>query len=150
VIIVGFIPPLLWQNTFLQVTGMLCIGLGLFVAVWTVLSFKQKIRIVPSPDPQGFLVTGGPYAFIRHPMYFSLIIGSIGLTLAYPTIPRIIALVVLVVVIFSKIGIEERMLAERFNGYDKYKLHTGAIFPKFNTDKQASIAQPPNSNKEEV
>jgi protein-S-isoprenylcysteine O-methyltransferase Ste14 len=150
VIIVGFIPPILWQITFLQVTGMLLIGLALFIAVWTVISFKQRMRILPSPDPQGFLVTGGPYAFIRHPMYFSLVLGSVGLTLAYPTIPRIIALLVLVFVLYSKISIEEKMLAERFNGYDKYKLHTGALFPKFHTDKHASLAQPPESSKEEM
>lgn len=130
VIITGFIPPLLWQNTLLQVAGMLCIGLALFIGIWAILSFKQKIHITPSPGENSFLVTGGPYAFIRHPLYFSLLIGSFGLMIAYPTIPRALALVVLAVVLHSKVKYEESMLQKRFNGYEKYKQNTGALVPR--------------------
>ena len=129
VIIFGFIPPLLWQNTFLQVIGMLLIGVAIFIGVWAMLSFKQKMNILPSPTSNGFLVTGGPFAYIRHPLYFSLITASIGITLAYPTIPRIIALLVLLVVLHIKATLEETLLARRFNGYETYKKHTGSLVP---------------------
>ena len=130
VILFGFIPPLLWQNTFLQVFGMLLIGAALFIGIWALLSFKQKMNILPSPTTNGFLVTGGPFTYIRHPVYFSLITASIGITLAYPTIPRIIALLVLLVVLHKKASLEETLLAKRFNGYETYKKHTGSLVPK--------------------
>jgi protein-S-isoprenylcysteine O-methyltransferase Ste14 len=152
VIIIGFIPPLLWQNTLLQVVGMLCIGLAIFIGIWAALSFKQKIHITPSPGENSFLVTGGPYAFIRHPLYFALLIGSFGLLIAYPTIPRLVAVGVLAAVLYIKITYEEKLLQKRFNGYEKYKRNTGAILPKLfrATTNQTTthLAQPEDSKNE--
>lgn len=149
IIIVGFIPPLLWQNTFLQVVGMLLVGLGIFIGIWAVLTFKQKIYITPTPGPNSFLVTGGPFAYIRHPLYFSLLTGSVGLTLAYPTIPRLLALIVLAIILHIKVGYEEKMLAARFNGYDKYKQNTGALLPRIGGKKSVTLTQvSPTENKE--
>lgn len=147
IIIVGFIPPLLWQNTFLQVAGMLCIGLAFFVGIWAVISFKQKIYIVPTPGPNSFLVTGGPFAYIRHPLYFSLLVGSFGLMLAYPTIPRGLALIILAVILHLKVGYEEKMLAARFNGYEKYRQNTGALFPKIGRKNLVQPASPADNTK---
>jgi protein-S-isoprenylcysteine O-methyltransferase Ste14 len=147
VVVFGFVPPILWQNTFLQVVGMLFVGVAIFVAIWAVLTFKQKINILPSPSPSGFLVTGGPFGYIRHPLYFALLAGGTGLMLAYPTIPRLLALLVLAFVLYVKMNYEEARLAERYNGYEKYKAHTGKLLPKFSRQKQVQLAQPPNAEK---
>lgn len=131
VIAVAFFPTLLWQNTALQIIGSTVIAIGLAVGVWAVISFRQKISVLPSPGPTGFLVTGGPYAFVRHPMYLTLLLFGIGLFLAYPTLPRLGAIIVLVGVLFIKMRYEEHMLADRYSGYDTYKSYTGRLLPRF-------------------
>lgn len=141
----GVFPPILWQITFLQVLGVLFVGGALFVAAWALLSFKQKIRLLPSPNPRGFLVTGGPFAYIRHPLYFALLLGGLGLVLAYPTIARLIAWAVLCVVLTIKIRYEETLLAQRYSGYDKYLAHTGRLFPRLAFKKAEPLTLPPNA-----
>ena len=131
VIAVAFFPALLWQSTALQIVGSTVLAIGLAVGIWAVMSFHQKISVLPSPGPGGFLVTGGPYVFVRHPMYLALLLVSVGLFLAYPTLPRLAAIVVLAGVLFIKMRYEEHMLAERYSGYDTYKSYTGRLLPRF-------------------
>lgn len=146
VVLFGFIPPILWQNTFLQVFGMLLVGGALFIAVWAVVSFRQKLHILPTPNPSGFLVTGGPYAFVRHPLYLALVVGGVGIFLAYPTIPRLLALLLLMYVLHVKMELEESMLAQQYNGYEKYRQHTGKLLPKMSRPK--SIPTAPSENEQ--
>ena len=139
IIVLAFVPELLWQNTMLQIFGSTFVALAIALGVWAALSFRQKIRIMPSPANTGFLVTGGPFAYIRHPMYSALLLASIGLFLAYPTIVRLAAIVVLGLVLMAKMNYEERMLQERYTGYDAYKAHTGRIFPHFSHSKPQNM-----------
>ena len=143
IIVVAFVPSLLWQNTMLQIIGSTLVAMGIALGTWAAISFRQKIRIMPSPANTGFLVTGGPFAYIRHPMYSALLLASIGLFLAYPTIARLAAMVVLGLVLMAKMNYEERMLQERYTGYDAYRAHTGRIFPRFSRHKkQPNINSP--------
>jgi protein-S-isoprenylcysteine O-methyltransferase Ste14 len=128
---------------------MLFVGLALFIGIWAIMSFKQKISITPTPGSNSFLVTGGPFAYIRHPLYFALLTGSFGLMIAYPTIPRGIALVMLAVILHIKVTYEEKMLASRFNGYEKYKQNTGALFPKIRSKNPTKLEQQSNSENAE-
>ena len=135
IIIVAFVPTLLWQQTLLQIIGSCMIAAGIALGVWAIVSFRQRVRILPSPDSADFLVTGGPFAYIRHPMYSALLLACAGLFMAYPTIVRFVAIIVLMMVLFAKMRYEERLLAERYNGYDVYKTHTGRLWPKIQRPK---------------
>jgi protein-S-isoprenylcysteine O-methyltransferase Ste14 len=130
IILIGFFPAALFFNTFAMVFGALMLGLGIFLGIWAIVSFRQKITPNPKPLRHSFLVTGGPYKYMRHPMYSALILASIGLTLVYPTITRLIALAVLIFVLLSKMKIEEYLLAKRYSHYARYQRLTGRIFPK--------------------
>lgn len=130
IIIVAFMPAPLWQQTALQIIGSCMMVMGVALGVWAVVSFRQRVRILPSPSATGLLVTDGPFAHIRHPMYSALLLVSTGLFLAYPTIIRLVAIILLAVVLFVKMRYEERLLAARYSGYGIYQTHTGRLFPK--------------------
>ncbi len=53
----------------------------LALAVWTVLSLRRSMGITPANRG---IKTGGPYRFIRHPLYVCVIASQVGLLMAYP------------------------------------------------------------------
>jgi len=57
------------SSTLLTVFGVLLISLGFLVRVWAAVHFyAHKMRVI-SLEPQGSLVTTGPYRYSRNPLY---------------------------------------------------------------------------------
>jgi protein-S-isoprenylcysteine O-methyltransferase Ste14 len=83
------------------------------------------------------LVTKGPYAYIRHPMYLSFILQGIGLTLIAAN--WVIAFFVLlppIIAYLRRSKQEEAMLEEVFGeAYREYKTRTGNLFSRIKLKK---------------
>jgi len=78
------------------------------------------------------LITGGPYRWVRHPMYTVLFIFFIGLTLLSANWLVFVLVAASIVVLYRRIGIEEAMMIENFGDeYRAYMMNTGRLFPKF-------------------
>ena len=130
VIVVSFFPPPLWHSAILTGIGCLLVVCGVLLGLWAIVSFKQTVRVLPSPSVNSSLVLRGPYAYIRHPMYSALLIASIGVFVAYPTVTRFCAMGVLYLVLRAKMIYEERLLTERFIDYNDYTMRIGKLLPK--------------------
>jgi protein-S-isoprenylcysteine O-methyltransferase Ste14 len=77
------------------------------------------------------LVTTGPYAQIRHPIYLALIGFLTGIALVTANWFFIVLLVVSIVVLALRIPKEEQMMVEDFGEeYKVYMQRTGRLFPK--------------------
>ena len=71
----------------LQIVGTAVTVLGAALAVWCVLIFAVVGRGTPAPfDPPRRLVAGGPYRFVRNPMYLGADLALAGATLFYESI----------------------------------------------------------------
>lgn len=78
------------------------------------------------------LVTTGPYARIRHPIYLAMIGFLTGIALVSANWFFIALLLVSIVVLALRIPKEEQMLIEEFGEeYQTYMQSTGSLFPKF-------------------
>jgi len=76
------------------------------------------------------IVQNGPYAFVRHPMYFGAWTFMFGLLLLYPTWTILILLVSMLAAFSGRARREEIALAERFgNAWTEYKKRTKLIIP---------------------
>jgi len=76
------------------------------------------------------LIQSGPYAFVRHPMYFGWWMAMFGLLLLYPTWVVLIILVFSVISFLGRARREEAALAERFGGqWSAYKVRTKFLIP---------------------
>ena len=73
------------------------------------------------PIAHGNLITTGIYRFIRHPMYYSLILISLGVFIVNLSFYNLFLTLTLTLVIKLKIILEEQYLNKKFKNYLFYK-----------------------------
>jgi protein-S-isoprenylcysteine O-methyltransferase Ste14 len=84
---------------------------------------------LPEPLPGGPLVTGGPYARCRHPLYRQILLGALGMALLLGSLLHLALLLTLAALLGGKARREERGLLLLHSGYDRYRTETPAIVP---------------------
>lgn len=105
-------------------------ALGLIVGLYTLAHNKLgNFGIYPEPIPDACLVTTGPYRWIRHPMYTSLLLFMLGVALYRHALPNYLGMVLLAIAIFGKMHREETHLHVKFEDYSDYVKKTRRLFP---------------------
>ena len=67
------------------------------------------------------LITNGPYALVRHPIYTGLLFGFVGSSIALGEWRGVIAVVLVFAVLLHKLKLEEKWLREQFG--EPYKIY---------------------------
>lgn len=109
---------------------LLLVAASLALAVWTLMHNRPgNFNIRPTPKTWGILVTTGPYRWIRHPMYTSVLLGATAL--AFMSNPPLGWLVwfALAMILLVKSSLEERWMREQHLGYDAYKFESKRFIP---------------------
>jgi len=76
------------------------------------------------------LVTAGPYAIVRHPIYTGLILAFVGTALAIGEWRAVLAAVLGVIAFWRKLSLEERWMREQFGErYQAYSRRVPALIP---------------------
>jgi len=105
-------------------------ALGVIIGLYTLAHNKLgNFGIYPEPIPDGCLVTTGPYRWIRHPMYTSLLLFMLGIALYRHAWPNYLGLALLTIAIFGKMYREEAHLHLKFEDYSDYVKRTRRLFP---------------------
>jgi len=77
------------------------------------------------------LVTGGPYAVVRHPIYTGLLAAFLGSAIALGEWRGLVSVVLVWVAFARKIRLEERWMQERFgDAYARYRERVPALVPR--------------------
>jgi protein-S-isoprenylcysteine O-methyltransferase Ste14 len=104
---------------------------GVLAGLYTLMHNRLgNFDVYPEPLPNACLVTSGPYRWIRHPMYSSLLLMMLGIAIYYHALPNYAGLALLAVAVFGKIRLEERHLHLRFEDYSAYVERTHRLIPK--------------------
>jgi protein-S-isoprenylcysteine O-methyltransferase Ste14 len=91
---------------------------GLAYAVWGLAYLRRSFSIIPEARR---LVTGGPYALSRHPVYLGEIVTAIGINLATGGWPSALAVLYFVICEVLRMRWEEGVLSRAFpNEYPAY------------------------------
>ena len=100
------------------------------LAAWT-LAYNRpgNFNIRPAPKAQGHLVTAGPYRWIRHPMYTSVLLGAAALAWTSSPLIGCATWSALVIVLLLKSTLEERWMREKHLGYAAYILWSKRFLP---------------------
>lgn len=119
--------PLALAATALGIVLML---LGGALAVGGLIALgNNNLTPLPFPKEEASLVTRGPYAIVRHPIYSGLIVAAVGLSLRRQA-PLTLAFTIGLFVLFDlKTRREEAWLTERFPEYRSYRQHTKKLLP---------------------
>jgi protein-S-isoprenylcysteine O-methyltransferase Ste14 len=119
--------------SFLRNLGILhlsLICLGLALGLWAIISMKgSKLRVTPDVATGAKLIKKGPYKYLRHPMYLSVLIVCLGLFLTNVYSMTIFFYIFLIVVLNLKIVYEERLLRIAFPNYKNYTKKTKKLIP---------------------
>ena len=117
-----FIP----QKQIIQVSplsylmGILIIIVALIIMLVAIKDLGSNLSPFPRPIVNGNLTTSGIYSFIRHPMYYSLILISFGFFITKLSFYHLFLTISLALIIKLKIILEEKYLNKKFKNYFIY------------------------------
>ncbi len=109
----------------LQVMGFATLVFALAVTYWAMATNPFLATIVRIQDERGhYVVTTGPYRYVRHPMYAMIFFIYPGIVLGLGSWLALIPATVIVIVIVMRTALEDRMLQAELPGYVEYAQHT--------------------------
>ena len=113
-------------------TGLCLTIAGLAFSAWArdVLGRNWSGRVIIQKDHQ--LVTAGPYAYVRHPLYTGILIAMTGTVLIAGDLGGLLGFIFALAFFMQKAQREEQILVSEFGAmYANYQANTGALLPRF-------------------
>jgi protein-S-isoprenylcysteine O-methyltransferase Ste14 len=96
-------------------------------SVVTVSFLGRSLSVMPEARQ---LVTSGPYAIVRHPLYLCEILGVVAIVLQYRSLAAAALLSLIVILQVARALWEERVLAQAFPEFAAYRSHTPFLVPR--------------------
>ena len=114
-----------------HVVGVVLFGLGLAATLVAQIAMGQSWRIGVDPEERTDLVTEGPFAIVRNPIFSGMIPTSIGLALMVPNVVAVVAVISLLAALEIQIRLVEEpyLLAVHGESYAAYAARVGRFFP---------------------
>jgi 2-amino-4-hydroxy-6-hydroxymethyldihydropteridine diphosphokinase len=111
-----------------RIVGAFLLVVGVGIMLWSARSLGPSLSAFPETVPGGALVEGGPYRWIRHPIYTAVVAIFLG-TSAVVAAPTAAVLSMLLLGFFAaKAGYEERQLRISYPQYASYRSRVRARF----------------------
>lgn len=118
------------QGQFWAALGAALTLVGLLFTVWARVYLGRNWSGVVTLKADHELITGGPYALVRHPIYTGLLLAFIGTGLAIGEWRAVLAVVLALIAIVHRIIVEESFMRQQFGAaYDDYALRVRALIP---------------------
>ena len=114
------------MNPALLAIADLIIVIGLILSVYSLSVLGKSFSLIPQARK---LVQTGPYRWVRHPLYISELISTLGVILSDFTILKMCVYPVLIACQIYRALQEERLLAAEFPEYREYCNRTHRFVP---------------------
>lgn len=119
-----FTPPLA-----LSWIGAAWTAIGIGFAIWARVNLGRNWSSHPAVKEHHQLVTTGPYAYVRHPIYAGIMLAALG-TAITSSIFGVGMLIFISVAFALRMRREEQLMLERFpDHYPEYQKHTKRLVP---------------------
>jgi protein-S-isoprenylcysteine O-methyltransferase Ste14 len=126
VVCVPYLPAVPRRDWLLLPADLLSL-VGMGCTVWALLYLRRSFAILPQARR---LVTGGPYALSRHPLYLGEMVGAWSLFLPALGLPGVIALAANLALLLVRMRAEEGVLARTFGReYAGYRRRVPMLVP---------------------
>jgi protein-S-isoprenylcysteine O-methyltransferase Ste14 len=105
---------------------------GLLFAVWARehlgSNWSRSVTIKQGHE----LITTGPYAVVRHPIYTGILAGFLGTAIALAQVRGFMGFVLIFLILWVKLRMEEQWMRSQFGEtYDSYARQSAALVPYF-------------------
>ena len=119
-----FTPPLA-----LSWIGAMLTAIGIGFAIWARVNLGRNWSSRPAVKEHHQLVTTGPYAYARHPIYSGIMLAALGT--AFTTSIYGVGMVIFISIAFAlRMNKEEKIMLELFpEQYPEYQKHTKRLVP---------------------
>jgi len=97
--------------------------------VWARSSFQKGTFRVSAAPGASAIIRGGPYRFIRHPMYAAVLLFVWAAVISHLSIFTLTIGIAVTVVAVARVIAEERLLNARYPDYGAYARATKALMP---------------------
>ena len=121
----------LWRAGFwpFWLGAALTVG-GLLFAVWAREHLGRNWSRSVSIKEDHELITTGPYAVVRHPIYTGILAGFLGLAIAISEVRGFVVFVLIFLGFWAKFSMEEKWMRSQFGEtYAQYVHRTAALVP---------------------
>lgn len=116
----------------LRWSGLPIALLGIAAMYWTLSHLGRNLTDTVHVRQQAYLVTTGPYAWMRHPMYVALALLVLGFSLLSASGLLLASGAAACALLAVRVSREEQALAARFGGeYEVYRERTGRFLPRW-------------------
>jgi protein-S-isoprenylcysteine O-methyltransferase Ste14 len=110
--------------------GALLTAGGLLFTVWARIHLGRNWSGTVTIKEDHELVTSGPYALVRHPIYTGLMLAFVGSAVALGQWRGVAAALLAILAFWKKLRIEERWLGQEFgDAYATYRKRVAALIP---------------------
>ena len=112
--------------------GLVLFGLGLAATLYAQLAMGESWRVGVDESERTDLVTGGPFAVVRNPIFAAMIPTSLGLSLMVPNVVAFIGFAALVLALEIQVRLVEEPYLRATHGpaYATYAARTGRFAPR--------------------
>jgi protein-S-isoprenylcysteine O-methyltransferase Ste14 len=118
------LPWLMWLGAAMTLTGLL-------FAIWARLYLGKNWSGLVQVKHDHELIRGGPYRFVRHPIYSGVLLALIGTAVARRNLWSFAGVALVWLGFWLKSRLEERFMVETFGAqYEDYRRSTGGILPR--------------------
>lgn len=115
--------------SILQSCGIAIGLLATLIMVIAVINLGKNLTPLPCPKDNAILIQNGLYQFVRHPIYFGVLLAAIAWLLIFPGIYILIYAIGLFFLFDIKARREEVWLVERFPDYRDYQRRVKKLIP---------------------
>jgi|SoiMethySBSTD1v2_1073268.scaffolds.fasta_scaffold475378_2 protein-S-isoprenylcysteine O-methyltransferase Ste14 len=125
---------IVWMGATGQIVGrsvpIIAVQAGaVLLMIWARIAFGRRSFHAAANPTAGGLVTTGPYAFIRHPIYAAALYFVWAAAADYRTLPAVGGAVLVSVGAAARMYSEERLLLGMYPDYAAYSARTARVVP---------------------
>ncbi len=104
-----------------KIIGFIGFAIGFIITVLIMKENPYASKVLRIDKEGGHkVITTGPYAVVRHPMYSGFILWFFSMSIALGSLYGLIPVVFLTIILMIRILIEEKLLHEKLEGYTEY------------------------------
>jgi protein-S-isoprenylcysteine O-methyltransferase Ste14 len=124
--------------------GLVLAAVGIGLTFWAQLAMGASWRLGVDPGERTALVTSGPFAVVRNPIFSTMALTALGLILMAPTIAGVVALAAVAVALELQVRAVEEPYLRRVHGpaFATYAARAGRFVPRI-TRRRAALPGSP-------